>query len=91
MEWKDLSIESKCVLERCWGFYDDMPRSFSVTLDESFRVVNEMLTATEETYKEILKYQKYDKHFDVERFGNVVTVRGNCDYGSWLDQEVMKG
>lgn len=73
MEWKDLSIASKWVLERCWGLRDDNPRSFSVSIGGKFR---DGSLVTEDTYKEILEYNKFDTHFDVERTGNVITVRG---------------
>jgi hypothetical protein len=85
MEWKELSDEAGCILERCWNMNNDNPTSFSVVIGKPFKVLKRELIPTEETYKEILKYRKTNPEFDVKRDGNTLIVKGNCEFGSWSD------
>ena len=55
MEWKDLSTTSANVLERCWGLYDDNPRSVHISIGETFKVWDKEYIFKEENYKEIKK------------------------------------
>jgi hypothetical protein len=91
MEWKELTNESKNVLERCWSVHHDRPLTFSVELNNPFSAGHSSTIPTEETYIEILKYQKLNPQFDVTRIDNKLTVRGNCNYGSWFNKEALKG
>jgi hypothetical protein len=90
MQWKDLSNETKNVLERCWHIQHDRPLRFQCEIGKEFSSGNEKSTPTENTYKEILKYQKSFPHFDVKRDGDLITVNGNCEYGSWFEQITSK-
>lgn len=80
MEWKDLMRSTKNVLERCWSIHHDNPCKFSVKIGET--LYGEKIT--NETYEEILRYQKHFPYFDVELVDNQIHVKGNCKYGSWL-------
>lgn len=79
MEWKDISKSAGNVLERCWSIHHDRPLSFSAKIGG--HVHGQLIT--EDTYKEILKYHKDNPEFDVSREGDIIKVKGNCDYGSW--------
>lgn len=83
MEWKDLSRESKCVLEQCWSIYSDRPQTFKVELGQPLNIMNVVITPTESTYEEILKYVANRPYINVQRQGNTVTVRGIGTYGHW--------
>lgn len=83
MKWTDLSETAANILERCWSIHHDKPLSFSVEIDNPFIVNGQEFKPTEDTYTEIIKYQKSFPYFDVSRIDNRITVSGNCDYGSW--------
>lgn len=79
MKWKDLTLSSKCVLERCWGLTHDKPMSFSVE-------IGKVLSGNEVTYQtlvEIMEYRKHFPYFNIKVENNLITVNGNCVYGSW--------
>ena len=80
MEWKELDLTTKNVLERCWGLYDDHPRSFSVEIGMNLYEQ----PVTWETYEQITKYQEHFPHFEVKLEGERITVSGKDHFGSWL-------
>jgi hypothetical protein len=71
MEWKDLTKESKNILELCWGLYDDNPRKH-------------IATTSSKIIEEIKQYHQTHTEFDYEVDGDKITVWGNCQFGSWL-------
>jgi hypothetical protein len=89
MEWRDLCIEVKSTLELCWGLYDDNPRSITREIGKEFTVylgvshIPHSVTHlfTEDSYQQILEYQKSDPCFDVKREGNLVTCTGKGGLG----------
>lgn len=81
MEWKDLSNAAKCVLERCWGLYDDKPTSYMVEIGQSIQPWDIEYDITEGLYKEIVNYHEYDKRFSYKREGNKIVVWGICELG----------
>jgi hypothetical protein len=87
MEWKDLSTTSANVLERCWGLYDDDPRSVHISIGEKFKVWENEYTFTEENYNEIIEYVKDKKEIEVSRSGIQVVITGIGQFGSWLKEE----
>lgn len=80
MEWKELQLSTKNVVERCWRFDDDKPLSFTTKINDTVSAQK----ITEQTYTEILAYQKSFPYFDVKREKDVITVSGNCEFGEWL-------
>ncbi|ASA22639.1 hypothetical protein [Paenibacillus donghaensis] len=84
MEWKDLSIEAKSVVERCWSIHHNRPLTFDFVIGTEFKAGGVSIIPTEDTYNEVLKYQKENPQFDVHRIDERVVVKGNCEYGSWL-------
>jgi hypothetical protein len=84
MEWKDLSMAARCVLERCWGIHTDAPSSFSVELG---KVVYKDHKVTEDTFLEIMKYQKHFPYFNAKLENYTISVEGIDQYGSWLNHD----
>lgn len=80
MEWKDVLLSTRNVLEMCLGIYNDQPRTFTTTIGEE--VSGELVT--EQTYTEILSYREGFPHFEVKRNGEKITVFGTCEFGDWL-------
>jgi len=87
MEWKDLSTTSANVLERCWGLYDDNPRSVYISIGEKFKVWDKEYIFTEENYNEIIEYVKDKKEIAVSRSGDKIIATGVGQFGSWLKKE----
>lgn len=81
MEWKDLSTTSANVLERCWGLYDDNPRTVKISINEKFKVWDEEYVFTEENYDEIVKYVGNRKAIKLERIGDQIIVSGVGQFG----------
>lgn len=85
MEWKDLSNAAKCVIERCWGLYNDKAASYTVKIGESIQPWDIEYDITEDVYNEIVDYHKSNgDKFSYKRERNKVTVWGLCDYGEWV-------
>jgi len=84
MEWKDLSTTSANVLERCWGLYNDNPRSVRISIGEKFKVWDKEYIFTEENYNEIIEYVKDRKEIVVGRSGDKIVATGIGQFGSWL-------
>jgi hypothetical protein len=76
MEWKDLSDTTACVLERCWGIYDDNPRTKVISIGETFKVWNKEYTFTEANYNEMIKYAELTSEYVVYRVGDKISIRG---------------
>jgi len=87
MEWKDLSTTSANVLERCWGLYDDNPRSVHISIGETFKVWDKEYIFKEENYKEIIEYIKDKEEIVISRSGIQIVATGVGQFGSWLKKE----
>jgi len=81
MEWKELTTTSKNILERCWGLYDDNPRSVRVSIGETFKTWDKEYTFTESNYEEIVKYVKGRKDIIIGRNGDQIVVTGMGQFG----------
>lgn len=81
MQWGDLMGSTKNVLERCWGLHHDNPTEFFVEI--GVRLYGKEVT--KDTYREIIEYQKHFPYFDVKLKDNVIYVKGNCKFGSWMN------
>lgn len=79
MEWKDLSNTTACILEKCWGIYDDEPRTREISIGETFKVWNKEYIFSEENYNEIVEYAKSTNEYIVYRFEDRIIVTGK-DY-----------
>ncbi|GLI82369.1 hypothetical protein ANABIO32_00550 [Rossellomorea marisflavi] len=79
MKWKDLTMASRCVLERCWGLHTNDPQTYSIPLGKTLfkhRV-------TLDTFTEIIKYQKHFPYFNAKLEEEMIIVSGIGQYGSW--------
>ena len=88
MEWRDLTTTSKNVLEQCWEFRNDNPRSVSISIGEKFKVHDNEYVFTEDNYKEIIEYLENTKYISVKRSGDYIVYTGIGQFGSWLSEEL---
>jgi hypothetical protein len=80
VEWKDLTMAARCVLERCWGLHNDDPQTYSVPLGTTLFKHK----VTLDTFIEIMKYQKHFPYFNAKLEQDTITVSGIGQYASWI-------
>jgi len=83
MKWRELSIESKCILEQCWNLHTDKPQEFKLMIGKEFKSVENKYYFTENVYNEIVKYHK-----EKEQEGTVVA---NWNYSREENEVTFKG
>ena len=83
MEWNDLSLVSKNILEQCWGLFDDKPKTFTV----EFGKLLYKHPVERKHYDEISSYIVNNSHVHAELLDDGIMVKGLCDFGSWLNKK----
>lgn len=86
MEWKDLTTTSKNILEQCWEFNNDNPRSVKISIGEKFKVSDNEYVFTESNYDEIMRYTESNKYISVKRTENDIVATGIGQFGAWLKE-----